>query len=56
MQVAKYWRNNKLRYRLEGVSQNKVEYPSKSVNMKLSENHVIQEKSTNTIKLKADVA
>ena len=25
MQVAKYWRNNQLRYRLQGVIQQKVE-------------------------------
>ena len=35
MQVAKYWRNNGLRYRMDGVVQNKVERKVKSKPVKL---------------------
>lgn len=35
MHVAKYWRNNGLRYRMQGLVQNKVERKIKSAPVKL---------------------
>jgi len=53
MQVAKYWRNNNLRYRLEGIVQNKVERKSESTPMKLPD----RKPTRSTVAVtKADVA
>ena len=53
MQVAKYWRNNNLRYRLEGIVQNKVERKPELSPVKLSDRQPVREKVVAT---KADVA
>ncbi len=48
MQVAKYWRNNQLRYRLQGVVQQKVNLSSdvKSVEVRDSKLSEVQTTST----------
>jgi len=53
MQVAKYWRNNNLRYRLEGIVQNKADRTTKAEPVKL-EPPLKQEK--NMVASKVDVA
>lgn len=53
MQVAKYWRNNNLRYRLEGVVQNKVERKEQIEPVKLTTS---QPNVKNQIVTKAEVA
>lgn len=53
MQVAKYWRNNNLRYRMEGLIQNKVERKPITEPVKLSE---ATKQSEQRVTSKADVA
>lgn len=53
MQVAKYWRKNQLRYRLEGLTQNKLERNVKVDTLKISDVAEINIKAT---KIKSNVA
>lgn len=48
MQVAKYWRNNELRYRLQGVVQNKVKLSSDVQSVEVPEPKLPQVATTST--------
>lgn len=54
MQVAKYWRKNQLRYRLEGLTQNKVQRSIKVDTLKIKSDVPAHKSSLPNIK--ADVA
>ena len=46
MQVAKYWRNNQLRYRLHGIVQQKSELSTKSKEIDASYNSQTEAKQS----------
>jgi len=48
MQVAKYWRNNQLRYRLQGVVQQKVKLSSDVKSVEVPEPKLSQVETTST--------
>jgi hypothetical protein len=48
MQVAKYWRNNQLRYRLQGVVQKKVKLSSDVKSVELSDEKLSSVQDTST--------
>jgi hypothetical protein len=51
MQVAKYWRNNQLRYRLQGVVQQKVNVTFEAKTIEDSDNK-LQKSQDTTLKIK----
>jgi hypothetical protein len=54
MQVAKYWRNNQLRYRLKGLTQNKIQRNIKVDTLKIRPELQTRESTVETVKV--DVA
>ena len=48
MQVAKYWRNNQLRYRLQGVVQQKVQLSSDKKSVEVTNSKLSQVEITST--------
>lgn len=48
MQVAKYWRNNQLRYRLDGVIQQKVQPTSDVRTVEISDSKQSKTQDTST--------
>ncbi len=48
MQVAKYWRNNQLRYRLQGVIQKKVKLSPDVKSVEVSDNRLQNVQDTPT--------
>jgi len=56
MQVAKYWRNNNLRYRLEGIVQDKVERKPALQTFKLADDKQENQAKDQVVTSKVDVA
>lgn len=51
MQVAKYWRNNQLRYRLQGVVQQKVKPELGIKSVETSDSQQVKMQNTSKIKV-----